>query len=201
MFEIVRPPPHDVPTLPRPNCGPGSYPGWAMLGFDSRHEAVLTQLLCRYVQPFKASHRETWQVDVGGAYVDFRVCGAFVEYHPVRLKVHLNSNDRSFGHFYSREAHAEYVREFYSRPINEREDFRRSVELELKEKYDRERTEIIRARFPDSEIIFAHNPEEFYLKVLQRFGEELPALREFRQMFKAMLSVYSSGKGNYRVGS
>lgn len=200
MFTPHQCPPDSIPLTPRGFWGTDAvFFEWNWQLFDSKHEAAFAQLLCRYVKEFDLRRQESYQIPVNGKFVDFCVCGALVEYHPVTLYHKELHGGRKLGDFAAREEYLAF-RSALAACESESDEIalRRSTELELQQAYVTGRTELIRAVFPQKEIIFAHSPAEFYLKVFVPNSEpDLPGLEPFLGMF---WSIVRGFRGAGRTG-
>jgi len=192
----------DPPTPLRGWLGNGRVTEWNGYAFDSKHEATCAILLCRYVNSFYIAPGKTCQIDVGGAYVDFCVAGKFVEYHPVPLLVRKNSSQDYRGDFPTPLEYREFLESLQMLGANHvaRKGYIREVQMELEQAYVKARMEKIHSAFPHQEVIFAHSVEEFYLKVIQPFGEDVPGLREFVGMFTSLINGFARRPNSYREG-
>lgn len=160
--------------------------------FCSRSEAICAALLQQFVPHFDVQQGVTFQVPIGAdrngntIAVDFLVDGVLFEYHPVRF---FQSRKR-FGDFSSREEYRSYAKVFHSLNADKRAFFHEAMRSRLTLNYYNRRRAILDQHplFRRTELIVATSPEEFYERVIKRFGKGYPKTMErFLKMFEELM--------------
>jgi len=160
--------------------------------FCSRSEAICAKILQQFVPHFDVQQGVTFQVPIGvdrngnSIAVDFLVDGVLFEYHPVRF---FQSRKR-FGDFSSREEYRSYAKVFHSLNSEKREFFHEAMRSRLTLNYFNRRRAILDQHplFRRTELIVATSPEEFYERVIKRFGKGYPkSLERFLKIFDELM--------------
>jgi hypothetical protein len=160
--------------------------------FCSRSEAICATILQHFVPHFDVQYGVTFQVPIGldrngnTIAVDFLVDGVLFEYHPVRF---FQSRKR-FGDFSSREEYRSYARVFHSLTSEKRAFFHEAMRSRLTLNYFNRRRAILDQHplFRRTELIVATSPEEFYERVIKRFGKGYPKTMErFLKLFEELM--------------
>lgn len=162
--------------------------------FCSRSEAICAAVLQQFVPHFDVQQGVTFQVPIGAdrngntIAVDFLVDGVLFEYHPVRF---FQSRKR-FGDFSSREEYRSYAKVFHDLKAEKREFFHEAMRSRLTLNYYNRRRAILDQHplFRRTELIVATSPEEFYERVIKRFGKGYPkTLERFLKMFEGLMQT------------
>jgi hypothetical protein len=160
--------------------------------FCSRSEAICAKILQQFVPHFDVQQGVTFQVPIGldrngnTIAVDFLVDGVLFEYHPVRF---FQSRKR-FGDFNSRDEYRSYTRAFHSLKSEARAFFHEAMRSRLTLNYFNRRRAILDQHplFRRTELIVATSPEEFYERVIKRFGKGFPKTKErFLKLFEELM--------------
>lgn len=160
--------------------------------FCSRSEAVCAELLRRFVPHFKVQEGVTFQVPIGEdgkgniIAVDFLVDGVLFEYHPVRFF----QNRRRCGDFSNKEEYRTYTKVFHSLNSDKREFFHSAMRARLTQNYFNKRRGMLDQHplFRRTELIVATTPEEFYERIIRRFGKDYPRNAErFINLFEELV--------------
>jgi len=160
--------------------------------FCSRSEAICAKILQQFVPHFDVQQGVTFQVPIGEdrngntIAVDFLVDGVLFEYHPVRF---FQSRKR-FGDFSSREEYRSYAKVFHSLKSEKREFFHDAMRSRLTLNYFNRRRSILDQHplFRRTELIVATTPEEFYERVIKRFGKGYPkTVERFLKLFNELM--------------
>jgi hypothetical protein len=160
--------------------------------FCSRSEAICASLLQQFVPHFDVQQGVTFQVPIGAdrngntIAVDFLVDGVLFEYHPVRF---FQSRKR-FGDFSSREEYRSYAKVFHALNADKRAFFHEAMRSRLTLNYYNRRRAILDQHplFRRTELIVATSPEEFYERVIKRFGKGYPkTVERFLKMFEELM--------------
>ena len=160
--------------------------------FCSRSEAICAKLLQQFVPHFDVRQGVTFQVPIGEdrngntIAVDFLVDGVLFEYHPVRF---FQSRKR-FGDFSSREEYRSYARVFHALNSEKRAFFHEAMRSRLTLNYFNRRRAILDQHplFRRTELIVATSPEEFYERVIKRFGKGFPkTVERFLKLFEELM--------------
>ncbi|MEZ4754823.1 MAG: hypothetical protein R3A13_11050 [Bdellovibrionota bacterium] len=159
--------------------------------YHSRSEAVCAVLMELFIPGYKIELGKTFQISIGEdthgnqLSVDFLVNGVLFEYHPPHLKSHSYKNEKGL------RAYIEKQRKRYRRcgktpttgafkKVTEWYYQKRRVQIDC--------SSIHRGR----KLIVAASPEEFYHRVIRRWGKgPFPTRDEFLELFEMMLSKVS----------
>lgn len=175
--------------------------------YASLSEAACAAMLEQYVPGFEAKVLETYEVPVYDAQagvtrtIDFKIGDTFIEFHPPRFW----RQGKRYGDFESADEYFAYRKALkkQKRPEDKRM-FRREIQRQLTARYYKKRRAILDGdeRFRDKELIVATSPEEFYSKVMKRFGKDLPSKKEFistfRNIVKALKEPHEPSIGSAR---
>ncbi len=137
--------------------------------FESKSEAACAALLEKYVPGFKVEVGKTFQIqtgDNGRSRIDFKLGNILIEYHPTNL-IH------EFG---GPTAYRKWERSLWRLSAEERA-MRISEKVQsIGHRYELHRKELIDGdpKLRNCELLVAHSPEEFYHKVIKRFGRNVP---------------------------
>ncbi len=162
--------------------------------YCSRSEAICAALLQQFVPHFDVRQGVTFQVPIGEdrngntIAVDFLVDGVLFEYHPVRF---FQSRKR-FGDFSSREEYRSYAKVFHALNAEKRAFFHEAMRARLTLNYYNRRRAILDQHplFRRTELIVATSPEEFYERIIKRFGKGYPkTLERFLKMFEELMQT------------
>ena len=165
--------------------------------FCSRSEAICAELLKRYVPHFELQEGLTFQVPIGRDQrgnvlaVDFLVDGVLFEYHPVRFF----QSRRRCGDFNDRDEYREYAKVFHALNSDKREFFHEAMRARLTQNYFNRRRSLLDQHplFRRTELIVATTPEEFYERVIRRFGKNYPkTLERFLNLFDELMRTLPS---------
>lgn len=159
--------------------------------FCSRSEAICAELLKQFVPHFELQQGVTFQVPIGEdrngntIAVDFLVDGVLFEYHPVRF---FQSRKRC-GDFQDREEYRSYTKVFHSLNAEKRTFFHSAMKARLTQNYFNRRRGILDQHplFRRTELIVATSPEEFYERIIKRFGKHYPKEQQFLQIFNQLM--------------
>lgn len=160
--------------------------------FCSRSEAICAKILQQFVPHFDVQQGVTFQVPIGEdrngntIAVDFLVDGVLFEYHPVRF---FQSRKR-FGDFSSRDEYRSYAKVFHSLTSEKRAFFHEAMRSRLTLNYFNRRRAILDQHplFRRTELIVATSPEEFYDRVIKRFGKGYPkTVERFLKLFNELM--------------
>jgi hypothetical protein len=159
--------------------------------FCSRSEAICAELLKQFVPHFELQQGVTFQVPIGEdrngntIAVDFLVDGVLFEYHPVRF---FQSRKRC-GDFQDREEYRSYTKVFHSLNADKRNFFHGAMKARLTQNYFNRRRSILDQHplFRRTELIVATSPEEFYERIIKRFGKHYPKAQQFLQIFNQLM--------------
>lgn len=133
--------------------------------YGSRSEATCAWLLERYVPGWRPIVGETVQIGIGTKRIDFRVNGAFIEYHPI-------AHEREFA---CSSAWRDTKRIMLQLRPHGRRELMHALSQELRAQYYKRRRLLIdSSHFRDLELILACDITEFYRAVLKRFAHDLP---------------------------
>lgn len=159
--------------------------------YASCSEAIIGALLERFVPGFTVVPGSTFQVpahrstDTRTCFIDFKIDGVFFEYHPPRI---FASRGR-WGDFPSKGAHDKFRRRL---DMASSRSERRRIKAEGKEiagqAYLEKRLRAL-DRNPElrgTELIVAHNPGEFYERVLCRFAPHPPSKAVFDALYEQL---------------
>lgn len=156
--------------------------------FCSRSEAICAELLRRFVPHFDLQPGATFQVPIGidskgnSQYADFLVDGVIFEYHPVRFY----KSKRRCGDFIDQDEYRTYTKIFHALSQERREFFHDVMRDRLSANYFKKRRAVLDKNplFRRTELIVATSPEEFYHKVITRFGRNYPrSIERFVALF------------------
>jgi hypothetical protein len=143
--------------------------------YDSKSEKACAKLLELCVPGWAPVPGKTFQILVDDVHrVDFRVNGAFVEYHPIVLAWAFQ-NKKAHGHF---AVALDKVKPHESNRIE------KALKLEFATRYYNQRRQILDKHFKGSELILATSPKEFIEKVVLRFGESKLRTRMLEDLFE-----------------
>lgn len=165
--------------------------------FCSRSEAICAEILRQFVPHFELQQGVTFQVPIGEdrngntIAVDFLVDGVLFEYHPVRF---FQSRKRC-GDFSSRDEYRSYARAFHSLKSESREFFHEAMKSRLTQNYFNRRRALLDQHplFRRTELIVATSPEEFYERVIKRFGKSYPkTVERFMKVFTELMHTLPS---------
>jgi hypothetical protein len=146
------------------------------LKFGSLSEYAVGISIEKYVEGFQLEMGKTMQIDIGGngRTCDFRIEGAFFEFHPIVLKREFRDS----------KAFREIWCAIKRTKEPERGHIIEALISEFSEQYYIKRKNLIEAKFgTGNELILATSVEQFRTKVLKRYGEGVPKEQEFRREF------------------
>ena len=157
------------------------------MSFHSRSEAVCAVLMELFIPGYKIELGKSYQIAIGeDCYgnqlaVDFLVNGVLVEYHPPHLKSRSYRNEKGL------KAYIQKQRKRYDR-LGKRPSsgaFKRITEWY----YRKRRSQIDKCgAHKGRKLIVASSPEEFYHRVIRRWGKGSQLSRnEFLELFEKML--------------
>lgn len=165
--------------------------------FCSRSEAICAHILAEFIPHFELQNGVTFQVPIGEdrsgntIAVDFLVDGVLFEYHPVRFF----QSRRRCGDFNDRDEYREYAKVFHALNSDKREFFHEAMRSRLTQNYFNRRRSLLDQHplFRRTELIVATNPEEFYDRVIKRFGKNYPkTLQRFLNLFDELMRTLPS---------
>ncbi len=165
-----------------------SYQG---VGYSSLSEAACGALLELYIPGFRVVEGETYQIPIGkGRSVDFLIDGVLFEYHPPRLI----AERRGCGDFPNHRAYEQFRRTFNRVRYDKRrrETLLAATVAELGEHYYHRRRAMLDEHpiYKDCELVVATGIQEFYQRVIQRFGLESSVSPEhFSTLFYAFVKT------------
>jgi hypothetical protein len=145
-----------------------------------------------YVPGFRAQRGHSYQIAIGSdRSVDFRIKNVLIEYHPVRF---ISERGR-YGDFSCRREYVEYVREC-ERVRHSSKRLRQVIEqtrVRLAEHYFTKRRKLINQSplLAHCELVVASSPEEFYDRVLARFGRRIPTKEDYMELFYSLVRTIS----------
>jgi hypothetical protein len=145
--------------------------------FDSQSEVVCCKLLEIFVPKWRLNVGKTYNIHIGhGKYADFKIGNFIIEYHPTVLPREMTKQN------YLRWRHA-----LKGLPLKARQKLEKAMKKHCETEYAKKRRFSIAVhphkRIHDCELIVCTSPEEFYQKVLIRFGENLPPKEEIIKIF------------------
>lgn len=153
--------------------------------YCSLSEAALGVLLEQFLPGFKVIEAKTFQIPIGnGRCVDFLINGVLVEYHALRL----SREHGRYGDFACQKEYRRYLKHFRRVRNNPRQRFQlyKATCRRLAARYTKLRRAWIERSPMHSgrELIVATSREEFYEKVIVRFGgPNIPSRGEFLALF------------------
>jgi hypothetical protein len=165
--------------------------------FCSRSEAICAHILAEFIPHFELQNGVTFQVPIGEdrsgntIAVDFLVDGVLFEYHPVRFF----QSRRRCGDFNDRDEYREYAKVFHALNSDKREFFHEAMRARLTQNYFNRRRSLLDQHplFRRTELIVATTPEEFYERVIRRFGKNYPkTLERFLNLFDELMRTLPS---------
>ena len=165
--------------------------------FCSRSEAICAHLLSQFIPHFELQNGVTFQVPVGEdrsgntIAVDFLVDGVLFEYHPVRFF----QSRRRCGDFNDRDEYRSYAKVFHALNSDKREFFHEAMRARLTMNYFNRRRSLLDQHplFRRTELIVATTPEEFYERIIKRFGKHYPKSSErFLSLFEELMKTLPS---------
>lgn len=157
------------------------------LKFGSISEYAVGVLAEKYIKGFTLEMGVTMQIDIGGGgrTCDFKINGAFFEFHPIVLKREFRDS----------KAFREMWCAIKRTKQPERGHIIESLMSEFSEQYYHKRKYLIDTKFgAGNELILATSVEEFRTKVLKRFGDYVPKEQEFRKEFDKICREYVRGR-------
>ena len=147
----------------------------------------------RFIPSFSLVTGSTFQVPLGGGRsADFRLGNVLIEYHHLRFK----PQRRRFGDFESEAQYKEYTRGLrrFRHQQHRRNEHIRQMKDRLTKHYFEKRRKIIDMHpvLRKAELIVATSLEEFYAKVICRFGgRRVPSLQAFSNLFHEQVRIIS----------
>jgi hypothetical protein len=165
--------------------------------FCSRSEAICAHLLSQFIPHFELQNGVTFQVPVGEdrsgntIAVDFLVDGVLFEYHPVRFF----QSRRRCGDFNDRDEYRSYAKVFHALNSDKREFFHEAMRARLTMNYFNRRRSLLDQHplFRRTELIVATTPEEFYERIIKRFGKNYPkSVDRFLTLFDELMRTLPS---------
>jgi len=165
--------------------------------FCSRSEAICAHILAQFIPHFELQNGVTFQVPIGEdrsgntIAVDFLVDGVLFEYHPVRFF----QSRRRCGDFNDRDEYRSYAKVFHALNSDKREFFHEAMRARLTMNYFNKRRSLLDQHplFRRTELIVATTPEEFYERIVKRFGKNYPkSLQRFLNLFDELMRTLPS---------
>ncbi len=151
-----------------PNCN-----NFKNLNFQSKSEAACAALMQKYINGWECVENITFQVPLAqNRRADFRIGPEIVfEYHPISLHREMISDNAR----HSLERQLKQCKQYLKDEILD------AVKDELYYQYFARRQILVRATpgLENAELIVAIDSRGFYRKVIQRFSDAPPGLREF----------------------
>lgn len=145
------------------------------LHFQSKSEGACAVLMQKYIHGWECVEGITFQVPLAqNRRADFRIGPEIVfEYHPISLHREMISDNAR----HSLERQLKQCKEYL------REEILDAVKDELYYQYFAKRQILVRATngLENAELIVAIDSKGFYRKVIQRFSDSAPGLREFQR--------------------
>lgn len=155
--------------------------------YASASEYACCKMLEKYLD-WRPVAGVTSQIKVGRTTFDFRVNGAFVEFHPISLRREFITD--GMHHISSA---------MQSLPKAKKVDILRAVALELEAQYAKRRGQVLSAHpaYRDARLICVHSPEAFICKVIYAFSVkkcgDLSAMKfEFNKLRKGFIARHRS---------
>lgn len=155
------------------------------LGFESKSEVCCAILMERYIKGWQCIVEKTYQVPlIQGRRADFLVGKDVVfEYHPITLHRDMMSDDAR----HSIERNVRHVKKWVAEEIKD------AIKNELYFQYCARRQAITRATpgFETAELIVATDIKSFWRKVIQRFSDNPPGIRQITYEWNDIMKAVS----------
>lgn len=143
--------------------------------FQSRSELACAVMMQRYIRGWKAEEGKTFQVPLAqNRRADFMINSQTIfEYHPISLHREMISDNARR----DLERHLKHCKQYLRDTITD------AIKEELYYQYFSRRQILVKATpgLESAELIVAYDSRGFYRKVIQRFSDEPPALKEFHR--------------------
>lgn len=163
------------------------------IDYKSASEAACGMLLEKYLPSFRVEPGKSYQIALKNeanntVYVDFLIGRVFLEYHPIRMW----RKGQSLGEFASRKEREQYRSVLKNAEPEHRDEIRRMYRCFFKERYTKERREILNnsPATKDKELIVASSPKELY-DVVSRFSPSPPEKGTFVEEFEALRKQFA----------
>lgn len=151
-----------------------------VIHFDSRSEAACAVLLEKYCPGWRCMPGATFQIEINGKFIDFRIGRTFLEYHPIEAR----------REFISADAFRTLTDALRPLPRAQKVEVWAAVKTELAAQYWKRRRHVLDSGgFTDCRLIVADSPADLY----RRFFSHLPHrtteaefCREFRQLLRSV---------------